>query len=234
MAERSRILVVDDETQITRVLKTTLSSQGYEVKTAADGESGCNAVLDWLPDLIITDLSMPGMSGVELCRSVRERSQTPIIVLSVRGEEKIKIEALDAGADDYVTKPFSVNELLARIRANLRRVSAGEMTASEPIEEGDFYINPESRLVRVRSKEIHLTPKEFDLLVYMARHPNKVLTHRILLNAVWGGESVQQPEYLRVFINQLRKKIEPDETPQYILTDPWIGYRFQPAGQESL
>jgi two-component system KDP operon response regulator KdpE len=233
MTERSRILVVDDEPQITRVLKTTLSSQGYEVKTAADGESAFNAAMDWLPDLIITDLSMPGMNGVELCRALRERSQTPVIVLSVRGEEKSKIEALDAGADDYVTKPFSVNELLARVRANLRRVVAAEESASQPIEEGDFHIDPESRMVRVRGKEVHLTPKEFDLLVFMARHPNKVLTHRILLNAVWGGESVQQPEYLRVFINQLRKKIEPGETPQYILTDPWVGYRFQPDGQSS-
>jgi two-component system, OmpR family, KDP operon response regulator KdpE len=233
MTERSRILVVDDETQITRVLRTTLSAQGYEVKTAADGESGCHAALDWLPDLIITDLSMPGISGVDLCRTVRKRSQTPIIVLSVRGEEKSKIEALDAGADDYVTKPFSVNELLARVRANLRRVTADPDVAAEPIQEGDFYINPESRVVRVGGRDIHLTPKEFDLLLYMARRPNKVLTHRVLLNAVWGGESVQQPEYLRVFINQLRKKIEPHETPQYILTDPWVGYRFQPAGVQS-
>jgi len=234
MAERSRILVVDDETQITRVLKTTLNMQGYEVKTAADGESGLHAVFDWLPDLVITDLAMPGMSGVELCRAVRERSQVPIIVLSVRGEEKSKIEALDAGADDYVTKPFSVNELMARVRANLRRVTAAAETAAVPIQEGDFHIDPESRLVRVGDKEVHLTPKEFDLLVFMARHPNKVLTHRVLLNAVWGGESVQQPEYLRVFINQLRKKIEPDETPRYILTDPWVGYRFQPdGGQDS-
>jgi two-component system KDP operon response regulator KdpE len=233
MAERSRILVVDDETQITRVLRTTLSAQGYEVKTAADGESGCHAALDWLPDLIITDLSMPGISGVDLCRTVRKRSQTPIIVLSVRGEEKSKIEALDAGADDYVTKPFSVNELLARVRANLRRVTVDAEVAAEPIEEGDFYINPESRVVRVGGRDVHLTPKEFDLLLYMARRPNKVLTHRVLLNAVWGGESVQQPEYLRVFINQLRKKIEPHETPQYILTDPWVGYRFQPAGVQS-
>ena len=233
MAERSRILVVDDETQISRVLKTTLQSQGYEVKTAADGETGYNAAMDWLPDLLITDLSMPGMSGIELCRAVRERSQLPIIVLSVRGEEKSKIEALDAGADDYVTKPFSMNELLARVRANLRRVAAGQPAAAEPIEEGDFYINPESRQVRVGGREIHLTPKEFDLLAFMARHPNKVLTHRVLLNAVWGGESVQQPEYLRVFINQLRKKIEPAETPRYILTDPWVGYRFQPQGNES-
>jgi two-component system, OmpR family, KDP operon response regulator KdpE len=231
MTERSRILVVDDETQITRVLKTTLSSQGYEVKTAADGESGLNATLDWLPDLVITDLSMPGMNGVELCRAIRERLQVPIIILSVRGEEKIKIEALDAGADDYVTKPFSVNELLARVRANLRRVIAAE-APSEPVKDGDFFIDPAARLVRVRDKEVHLTPKEFDLLVFMARHPNKVLTHRVLLNAVWGGESVQQPEYLRVFINQLRKKIEPEATPQYILTDPWVGYRFQPAGAE--
>jgi two-component system KDP operon response regulator KdpE len=232
VTDRSRILVIDDETQITRVLKTTLSSNGYEVKTAADGEDGYEA-LGWLPDLIITDLSMPRMTGVELCRAVRKRAQTPIIVLSVRGEEKSKIEALDAGADDYVTKPFSVNELLARVRANLRRVTASSEGTSEPVEQGDFYIDPESRQVRVRAKDVHLTPKEFDLLLYMARHPNKVLTHRVLLNAVWGGESVQQPEYLRVFINQLRKKIEPRDTPQYILTDPWVGYRFQPEGKKS-
>jgi two-component system KDP operon response regulator KdpE len=211
-----------------------LNSQGYEVKTAADGESAFNAAMDWLPDLIITDLSMPGMSGTELTRAVRERSQVPIIVLSVRGEEKHKVEALDAGADDYVTKPFSVNELLARVRANLRRVAATAEEVSLPVEEGDFYINPESRQVKVGGKEVHLTPKEFDLLIFMARHPNKVLTHRILLNAVWGGESVQQPEYLRVFINQLRKKIEPADAPRYILTEPWVGYRFQPSGQPPL
>lgn len=231
MAERSRILVVDDETQITRVLKTTLQSQGYEVKTASDGESALNLAMDWIPDLIVTDLSMPRMTGIELCRSVRERSQVPIIVLSVRDEEKNKIDALDAGADDYVTKPFSVNELLARVRANLRRVAAGKEEAVDPIESGDFYINPQARIVRVRGKEIHLTPKEFELLVFMARHADKVLTHRVLLNAVWGGESVQQPEYLRVFINQLRKKIESADKPQYIVTDPWVGYRFHPTGE---
>jgi len=234
MGERSRILVVDDETQITRVLKTALSSQGYEVKSASDGESALNLALDWIPDLIVTDLSMPGMTGIELCRLVRERSQVPIIVLSVRGEEKTKIEALDAGADDYVTKPFSVSELLARVRANLRRVVATQESPATVVEDGDFYINPESRLVRVRGKEVHLTPKEFELLMFMARHPNRVLTHRVLLNAVWGGESVQQPEYLRVFINQLRKKIELGDPPRYILTDPWVGYRFEPAGTESL
>ncbi len=230
MAERSRILVVDDETQIARVLKTALSSQGYEVKTAADGKSALDLAVDWIPDLIVTDLSMPGITGIELCRSVRDRSQVPIIVLSVRGEEKTKIEALDAGADDYVTKPFSVSELLARVRANLRRAAATQESPAAVVEDGDFYINPESRVVRVRGKEVHLTPKEFELLMFMARHPNKVLTHRVLLNAVWGGESVQQPEYLRVFINQLRKKIEPGDPPRYILTDPWVGYRFQPAG----
>jgi two-component system KDP operon response regulator KdpE len=234
MAERSRILVVDDETQIARVLKTALSSQGYEIKTASDGATALNLATDWIPDLIVTDLSMPGMSGIELCRLVRERSQVPLIVLSVRGEEKTKIEALDAGADDYVTKPFSVNELLARVRSNLRRVAATKEDPCEAVEDGDFYINPDSRLVRVSGKEVHLTPKEFDLLTFMARHPNKVLTHRVLLNAVWGGESVQQPEYLRVFINQLRKKIEPGETPQYIVTDPWVGYRFQPTGAPPL
>jgi two-component system KDP operon response regulator KdpE len=234
MAERSRILVVDDETQIARVLKTALNSQGYEVKTAGDGESALNLATDWIPDLVVTDLSMPGMTGIELCRSVRERSHVPIIVLSVRGEEKTKIEALDAGADDYVTKPFSVSELLARVRANLRRAAATQESPAAVVEDGDFYINPESRVVRVREKEVHLTPKEFELLMFMARHPNKVLTHRILLNAVWGGESVQQPEYLRVFINQLRKKIEPGDPPRYILTDPWVGYRFQPAGAASL
>ncbi len=234
MAERSRILVVDDETQITRVLKTVLQSQGYEVKTAADGEIALNLAVDWIPDLIVTDLSMPKMNGIELSRLVRERSQVPIIVLSVREEEKSKVEALDAGADDYVTKPFSVNELLARVRANLRRVAAGKEETAEPLENGDFYVNPESRVVRVRGKEIHLTPKEFELLVFMARRPNKVLTHRVLLNAVWGGESVQQPEYLRVFINQLRKKVETGDKPQYIVTDPWVGYRFHPTGEAPL
>ncbi|HZU31005.1 MAG TPA: response regulator transcription factor [Candidatus Angelobacter sp.] len=234
MTERSRILVVDDETQITRVLKTTLQSQGYEVKTAGDGEGALDLAMDWIPDLIVTDLSMPRMSGIELTRAVRERSQVPIIVLSVREEEKSKIDALDAGADDYVTKPFSVNELLARVRANLRRVAITKEESAEPLESGDFYINPEARIVRVRGKEIHLTPKEFELLVFMARHPNKVLTHRVLLNAVWGGESVQQPEYLRVFINQLRKKIGSGDKPQYIVTDPWVGYRFHPTGEAPL
>jgi two-component system KDP operon response regulator KdpE len=231
MVSRTKILVVDDEPQITRVLRTSLSPHGYEVRIANDGESALEVFQEWNPDLIITDLSMPKMTGTELCENVRDRSQVPIIVLSVRGEDKHKVDALDKGADDYVTKPFSINELLARIRANLRRANmAKEPESNKPIKIGDFHIDLQTRIVTVSGKEVHLTPKEFELLVYMARHPEKVLTHTALLNAVWGSQSVQQPEYLRVFINQLRKKIEPEETPRYILTEPWVGYRFRPEG----
>lgn len=229
MAERPRILIVDDEPQITRVLRTSLATHGYDVQVANDGEAGLEAFDITKPDLVITDLSMPKMTGVELCENIRDRSQVPIIVLSVRGEDKHKIDALDKGADDYVTKPFSINELLARIRANLRRVKQEDQDL-EPIEAGDFSIDLQTRVVSVKKKEIHLTPKEFDLLVYMARHPGKVLTHRALLNAVWGGQNVQSAEYLWVFINQLRKKVEPAATPQYILTEPRVGYRFRPEG----
>lgn len=232
MPGRTKILVVDDEPQITRVLRTSLSSHGYEVSVANDGESALKALQESDPDLIITDLSMPKMTGIELCETIRDHSQVPIIVLSVRGEDKSKVEALDKGADDYVTKPFSISELLARIRANLRRANQyKEPQASEPIDIGDFHVDLQTRIVSVAKKEVRLTPKEFDLLVYMARHPEKVLTHSVLLKAVWGPQSVQQPEYLRVFINQLRKKIEPEETPRYILTEPWVGYRFTPEGK---
>jgi two-component system KDP operon response regulator KdpE len=229
MSDKPRILVVDDEPQITRVLRTSLSAHGYDVNVANDGASALDLFQEWNPDLIVTDLSMPKMTGIELCENIRDRSHVPIIVLSVRGDDKNKVEALDKGADDYVTKPFSINELLARIRANLRRANqAKEPAPSEPIDIGEFHIDLQTRLVSVGNKEVHLTPKEFDLLVYMARHPGKVLTHKMLLNAVWGAQSIQQPEYLRVFINQLRKKIDPGETPRYILTEPWIGYRFRP------
>lgn len=229
MAERPRILVVDDEPQITRTLRTSLSSHGYEVQVANDGEAALEVFRTWKPDLIITDLSMPKMTGIELCEHIRDCSQTPIIVLSVRGEDKNKVEALDKGADDYVTKPFSINELLARIRANLRRASARkDEEGTEPIDIGDFHVDLQAHLVSVQGKEVRLTPKEFDLLVYMARHPGKVLTHRMLLNAAWGGQSVQSAEYLWVFMNQLRKKIEPEDTPRYIVTEPRIGYRFRP------
>lgn len=229
-SEKRNILVVDDEVQIARVLKTTLSAQGYGIRTAADGQLALEEMKNWVPDLIITDLRMPNMDGLELCRRVRKESRVPIIVLSVKGEEAIKVEALDAGADDYVTKPFNVNELLARVRAALRRSAAPEQAETPVIEMGDFRIDIPARKVEVRRKEVHLTPKEFDLLVYLARHPGKVITHRALLAAVWGPNSVQQPEYLRVFVGHLRKKLEPEENDQrYILTEPWVGYRFEPG-----
>ncbi len=229
-AGKGNILVVDDEPQITRVLKTTLSSQGYGVRTASDGDEALQMLKEWTPDLVITDLRMPNLGGLELCRQIRAKSRIPIIVLSVKGEERIKVEALDAGADDYVTKPFGVHELLARVRATLRRAAAPEEPESPLIEAGDFRIDIATRSVRVRDREVHLTPKEFDLLIYLARHAGKVLTHRNLLAAVWGGNSVEQPEYLRVFVGHLRKKLEPDEAaPRYILTEPWVGYRFEPG-----
>jgi two-component system, OmpR family, KDP operon response regulator KdpE len=227
---KGNILVVDDEPQITRVLKTTLSSHGYGTRTAGDGEEALQMMKEWSPDLLITDLRMPNMDGLELCRRVRANSQIPIIVLSVRGEEKIKVQALDAGADDYVTKPFSTNELLARVRAALRRASPKEEPEVQVVEIGDFHIDLQSRSVLVKDRSLHLTPKEFDLLVYLARHPGKVLTHRALLAAIWGENSVEQPEYLRVFVGHLRKKLEADDgSARYIVTEPWVGYRFEPG-----
>ncbi len=227
MNEHRRILVVDDETQITRVLRTSLSAQNYDVRVANDGEMALEVMKDWVPHLVITDLAMPNLDGVELCRRIRQVSEVPVIVLSVRGQDRVKVEALDAGADDYVTKPFSMNELLARVRAHLRHVP---QLTSEPqvIESGDFHIDIESRMVKVRGSEIRLTPKEFDLLIYLAKHPRKVITHRALLAAIWGPNSTEQPEYLRVFVGQLRKKIEPDSSnPRYLFTEPWVGYRFE-------
>lgn len=227
---KRNILVVDDEAQITRVLKTSLSAQGYGIRTASDGMQALLEMKTWAPDLIITDLRMPNMNGLELCRQVRSESRIPIIVLSVKGEEAIKVEALDAGADDYVTKPFSVNELLARVRVALRRTHIEEQPETPVIDAGDFHIDISGRRVEVRNQEVRLTPKEFDVLVYLARHPNKVITHRALLSAVWGPNSLEQTEYLRVCIGHLRKKLEPDETaPRYIVTEPWVGYRFEPG-----
>jgi two-component system KDP operon response regulator KdpE len=232
MKDKQRILIVDDEPQITRVLRRSLTSHGYEVHVAADGESAFQTFGDWSPDLVVTDLSMPNMDGLELCRNLRAISQLPIIVLSVRGEERTKVQALDAGADDYVTKPFGMDELLARIRAALRRapVTAHGDAASPLLDVGDFRIELDNRSVSVNGREVHLTPKEYDLMVYLVSHPGKVLTHRTLLAAIWGGDAVEQTEYLRVFVGQLRKKIEPESaTPRYILTEPWIGYRFDPG-----
>lgn len=231
MNERPRILIVDDEPQLIRVLRTGLKSRGYDIRSAADGLAGLELFTDWRPDLVITDLAMPNVDGLEFCRRLREISQVPIIVLSAKGEEKIKVEALDLGADDFVTKPFGIDELLARVRASLRRANAPPIneTTQTTLEAGDFHIDLEAREVRVAGKETHLTPKEFDLLVYFIKHPGKVLTHRTLLAAIWGNNYVEQNEYLRVFVGNLRKKVEPDQTPRYILTEPWIGYRFDPG-----
>jgi len=229
MPDPAHILVVDDEPQITRVLRTSLSAQGYDIRVANTGEMALEIMKDWQPSLIITDLSMPSVDGIQLCRTVRANSQVPIIVLSVRDKEQQKVEALDAGADDYVTKPFGMNELLARVRANLRRVPS-EAEADPVIEIGDFRIDTAAHKVTVRRREVRLTPKEFELLVYMARRPGKVIHHRTLLGAIWGGQSTEQVEYLRVFVGQLRKKLEPDSSsPRYIVTEPWVGYRFEPG-----
>ena len=232
MNSKPRILVVDDEPQLTRVLRTGLTSRGFDVRVAADGLAGFDIFSDWHPDLIITDLAMPNMDGLELCRRVRAISQVPIIILSAKGEERTKVEALDIGADDFVTKPFGIDELLARVRASLRRAHAGPTNGAEKtlLETGDFHVDLDSRVVKVRGSEIHLTPREFDLLNYFLRHPGKVLTHRTLLAALWGGNYVEQNEYLRVFVGNLRKKIEMDAAaPRYIITEPWIGYRFDPG-----
>ena len=226
MQSKPRILVVDDEPQITRVLLRSLTSKGYDVRIAGDGEFALQTFRDWPASLVITDLAMPNMGGLELCRRLRETSDVPIIVLSVRGEEKTKVEALDAGADDYVTKPFGMDELLARIRATLRRQPAND-SHTKVFEVGDFRIDLDAHVVTRGVEELRLTPKEFDLLAHLVRNAGKVLTHRALLGAVWGGDYTEQHEYLRVFIGQLRKKIEPDPSkPRYILTEPWVGYRF--------
>jgi two-component system KDP operon response regulator KdpE len=232
MNDRPRILVVDDEPQLTRVLRTGLSSRGYDVRAAADGLTALDTFNDWHPDLVITDLGMPNMNGIELCRRLRAISQVPIIVLSAKGEEQTKVEALDTGADDFVTKPFGIHELLARVRASLRRAatSIANEAALTVIEAGDFHVDLESRKLTVLGREIHLTPKEFELLTYFIQHPGKVLTHRNLFAALWGGNYIEQNEYLRVFVGNLRKKIETDPaTPRYIITEPWIGYRFDPG-----
>ncbi|HSS19657.1 MAG TPA: response regulator transcription factor [Pyrinomonadaceae bacterium] len=233
MNDAARILVVDDEPQLTRVLRTGLKSRGYEVRAAADGLSALDTFNDWQPDLVVTDLAMPNLDGLELCRRLRAISQVPIIILSAKGEEKIKVEALDLGADDFVTKPFGIDELLARVRAALRRSVSQTTDDASPVRlaEGDFQVDLETRKVIVRDREAHLTPKEFDLLAYFIKHAGKVLTHHTLLAAVWGGDYVEQDQYLRVFVGNLRKKLETDPAaPRYILTEPWVGYRFNPNG----
>jgi two-component system, OmpR family, KDP operon response regulator KdpE len=223
-ADHRRILVVDDEPQITRVLRTTLSSRGYDLRVANSGETALEIMKDWTPDLVITDLGMPGMNGLELCKRIRASSELPIIILSVKGEERTKVQALDAGADDYVTKPVGMNELMARVRATLRRRPS---TETPVIEIGGLRIDVEAHRVSVDGRDVRLSPKEFEVLLHLAQHRGKVVTHRALLGAVWGGQSSEQTEYVRVFVNRLRKKLEPEhDSPRYIVTEPWVGYRL--------
>jgi two-component system KDP operon response regulator KdpE len=186
---------------------------------------------EWQPDLVITDVSMPNMTGIELSGQLRAESQVPIIVLSVKGEERTKVEALDAGADDYLTKPIGMDELLARVRRNLARVQLSEDDSKRKIEIGDFLIDSEIFRVVLKNREIRLTPKEFELLLYLARHAGRVVTHRALLFAIWGPNSLEQPEHLRVLVAQLRKKVETEGMPHYIVTEPWVGYRFEATGE---
>jgi two-component system KDP operon response regulator KdpE len=227
MNKHRRILVVDDEPQITRVLRTSLSGHAYDVRVANDGETALEIMKDWTPDLVITDLAMPNMDGLELTRRLRSTRQVPILILSVRGEERTKVQALDAGADDYVTKPFGIEELLARVRASLRRHPSAD--ALPPFVSKDFSVDFEERRVTARGEEVHLAPKEFEVLRHLIIHLGKPVSHRRLLQTIWGPEYGEETENLRVVINQLRKKIEKDPSqPRYILTEPWVGYRFQP------
>jgi two-component system, OmpR family, KDP operon response regulator KdpE len=221
----AKILVVDDDPQIRRVMKATLVGNHYEVIEARTGEDALEKAPQELPNLVLLDMNMPGMDGLATCRALRASSDIPVIILSVRNSEKDKVAALDAGADDYVTKPFGIEELLARIRAALRRSSpeGGPPSFHSPGLEIDF----ETRRVLAHNKEVRLTPKEFDLLRHLVTHAGKPVTHRELLQAVWGPDYGDEPEYLRVFVNQLRKKIETNPAkPAYIVTEPWVGYRF--------
>src|SRR5882724_6013679 len=226
------ILVVDDEPQIRRVLCSTLTSQGYVIIDAKTGEEGVECARKNRPDLVLLDVNMPGMGGIEACREIRRSSDAPIIMLTVRNAERDKVLALDAGADDYVVKPFGIEELLARIRAALRGYAPGYTLS--PFVSKDLTLEFESRQLVVRGQEVHLTPKEFDVLKHLIANQGKPLTHRRLLQSVWGPEYGEETENLRVVINQLRKKIESDPAnPKYIRTEPWVGYRFQPPSTSS-
>ena len=228
----AKILVVDDEPQIRRLLRTTLTASGYQVSDARTGEEALEKFRDYLPDLVIMDLNMPGMGGLDACREIRIGSDVPIIILTVRNTENEKVEALDAGADDYVSKPFGMNELLARIRAALRRAPTSPEGGPRTFVSDDLEIDFETRRIRVGSRNVRLTPKEFQLLRFLVSQQGKPVPHRQILQAVWGPDYGDESDYLRVFINHLRKKIEPNPArPKYILTEPWVGYCF--ASHES-
>jgi two-component system KDP operon response regulator KdpE len=223
----AKILVVDDEPQIRRMLRTTLTGNGYQVADARSGEESLDKFREFMPDLVIMDLNMPGMGGLDACREIRFGSDVPIIILTVRNAEREKVEALDAGADDYVTKPFGMRELLARIRAALRRAPSSPEGGPHNFVSPDLEIDFETRKVRVGTGNVRLTPKEFQLLRYLVSQGGKPVPHRQILQAVWGPDYGDESDYLRVFINHLRKKIEPNPAePRYILTEPWVGYRF--------
>jgi two-component system KDP operon response regulator KdpE len=222
------ILIVDDEAQIRRVMRTTLSSHGYSVIEAKSGEEALEKLRTARPELILLDVNMPGRSGLDVCREIRHTADVPIIMLTVRSTEKDKVQALDAGADGYITKPFEVSELLARIRAILRRTCFPSSLESQRLQLGDVEIDFEARRVNARGEQIRLTTKEFDLLTYLAAHAGKTLTHRELLQAVWGPDYGDEQEYLRVFVGRLRKKIEAvPSSPKFLLTEPWVGYRLE-------
>jgi two-component system KDP operon response regulator KdpE len=222
-----RILVVDDDPQIRRVMRTTLSGEGYEVEDARSGEEALEKLRAGRHDLMLLDMNMPGIGGLETCRQVRSTSDMAVIMLTVRNTEQDKVHALDAGADDFITKPFSTPELLARIRAALRRTPSSPEAGPQRLTLDNVEVDFQSRKLIVRGSEVRLTPKEFDLLRYLTLHPNRAIPHRELLQAVWGPDYGDEVEYLRVFVKQLRRKIEPKpDKPRYILTEPWVGYRF--------
>jgi two-component system KDP operon response regulator KdpE len=221
-----RILIIDDEPNILGTVSPLLRQRGYDVISAMTGRAGLDAVDQQKPDLIVLDLGLPDMDGVDVCREMRRSTSVPILVLSARGGERDKVAALDSGADDYVTKPFGAEELLARIRAGLRRADSAS-SSTEPIVRGGLVIDRERFRVLRDNQEVRLTPKEFELLTYLAQHPGRVLTHRVILKAIWGPHAAGQPEHLRVLVGSLRKKIEPNpSSPRYVLTEPWVGYRF--------
>jgi two-component system KDP operon response regulator KdpE len=226
----SRVLfVVDDDPHAAKMVTGILASQGYDVRTASDADSAMAIVRAWCPAVVIADTDLPLEDGIQLCQRVREISNVPIIMVSGNNDGRSEIAALDSGADDYVVKPFSMEAMLARVRAAVRR--SGEAPEASALGVGEFHIDFHDRRVRVHGQPVRLTPKEFDLFVFMAKHPNRVLAHRTLLGAVWGEASEDQSEYLRVFMGQLRKKLESNPSkPRYLVTEPWVGYRFNPTG----
>ena len=222
----ARILIVDDEPSILATMAPLLRGRGYTVSTATTGHAALDAIAREVPQLVILDLGLPDLDGIEVCRRIREGRTVPIVVLSARGAEQDKVAALDAGADDYVTKPFGAEELLARVRAALRRTDAGAVRAGSLVR-ADIAIDVDRHRVTRGAEDIHLTPKEFDLLLFFAQHAGRVLTHRTILKAIWGPNAIDQPEHLRVLVASLRRKLEPDPAqPRYVVTEPWVGYRF--------